>query len=239
MESKSREFTIKVNGQDTTVFFVRPTVSELMQIDMEYRRIYSEAVRTGIMAEAEARKIFRKSGAWDKSDEDKISNLSLAVAQSLAQLTDKLSSEEGVKLATQINTMRGELMGLIGQRIELFANTAEGIANENRIHKLIELCCVRADTKEKFFDSRDGYELFVQSNKDTLSSIFREAYAFEYGQVEEAMAEWPEVKYLRNLADVEAKKEAAKKEEEKETSLPEEKPIEIVAPTKRKVKKGE
>lgn len=233
MDSKSREFTIKVNGQDTALYFIRPTVSELMQIDMEYRRIYSEAVRTGIMSEAEARKIFKKSGAWDKSDEETISNLSISIARMIAKL-DTLPNDEGVKLATEINQNRAELMRLIGQRIELFSNTAEGIANENRIHKLIELCCVRADTKEKFFDSREAYERFVQGNKDVLSSIFREAYTFEYGNVDDTVQEWPEMKYLQKVAA-----EEKAKEETKETSLPEEKPVEVATPAKKKVKKGD
>lgn len=205
MDTLGKAFTVDIDGQPVSLRFKRPTVEELMAIDLEYRRVYSEAMRAGVMTEIEARKTLKKNEVWTKADEKHIDELSMTVATLSALLNkikdDKTRRDDAIKLVNQITETRTNMIQAIKDKTDLFTNTAEGIANDQKIHKMCELCCVRSDTKEPFFSTRGQYVEFAVGNKEALGEIYKQAYYFEIGFSEDLSADWEEVKFLTQLSE--------------------------------------
>ncbi len=211
-----KEFTVKMNDADVVLFFKRPNQEELFEIDLQYRKIYSEALRNGVMTEAEAKKLLKKNNSWGKEDEDRISSLAFDIAQNqriLEGFKDR-PKEQILELINKITGLRSDLFDLISQRTSMLTNAAEGIANEQRIHKLIEICLINKATEEPYFADMGQYKEFASSHVDELSQIYRQAWMFEYGATEDSMENYPEIKVLKELVEKEkAEAETAKKEE--------------------------
>ncbi len=243
MEIKSKEFNVSIEGQEITLRFKRPNVSEVMDIDMEYRRSYSEAVRAGVMADAEAKKIFKKSGTWSKAEEDAISNISMQLVGLSKDLNEAKVEKhtDNLKLVQRATDLRTELMRLIQTKTDLFSNTAEALAGEQKMHKFIELCLISCDTQERYFNSREHYETFSRGQSVALSTIVKNAYFFEYGMPDDLTAGWAELSYLKRASVELAEKEAKEAEKKPEEVVSKETPVVsaplIQAPLK-KVKKG-
>ncbi len=220
----SSDFTVNINGQNTVFFFRRPNQSELFDIDLQYRKIYSEALRNGVMTESEAKKLFKNSNSWGKEEEEKISSIALDIAQR-QRVLENFKDSPKKEVLDAINTiigLRNELIELVGQRTQMFAQTAEGIANEQRIHKIIELCLIEKVSNEPFFDGFENYKSFASSNVDALSSFYKEAWMFEYNTNANIEEDYPEMKLLKEMAE--------KEKTEVETKTPEQPKVDEVLP---------
>lgn len=209
-------FKIFLNNEEREFYFKQPTHKDILAIDMEYRKGYSNAIREGVMSEAEAKKLAEKQGAWTKEEELVLSQVTLQISllESIVKNEDnKRSIEEIRKAAKDLSAKRSDMIEMISRKVDITSRSAEGYANQQKIHKLIELCCVEK-TKEgdiRLFNGRKDYEEFVENNPDVLSQIVRNAYYFEYGDPEKMSKEWPEYKFLQE----EIKQEVAKTEVEK------------------------
>lgn len=217
-----KEFTIELDNKTLTLAFHRPNQEELFQIDLVYRKIYSEALRARVMTEAEVKKVLRKNGSWTKADEDRISDLSFQIAnlQGIVETLKESSSSDIVDVVSQITERRTELLDLIGQRTAMLSNSAEGIANEQRMHKFIELCCVRIPDKSRFFDDFDHYKQFVADNADVMSEIYKQAWLFEYAMDEDHSSHYPELQILEDAIKRENESKETDKPEQSEESKP-------------------
>lgn len=214
---KGKEFTIVIDGEETTLFFKRPTHAELLEIDMTYRKIYASAVRSGLMVEREAKNVFKGSGAWNKENEDSIRSISVQIA--LLEKTindDALKDEDRMKAVEKISALRAELFELIGERTNMFSNTAEGLANEQRMHKFAELCCFDKTTNQPYFNDYEAYQKFVSEHATELSEIYKQGYLFEYALPEDITESWSEIKYLKKVAERANKEEKQEIVEQKE-----------------------
>ncbi len=212
---KSKEFIIKPNDEEVKLYFKRPTMAQIFDMDLEYRKTYAEALRQGIATEAEVRKKSLQTGAWTQEDQDKISDLSLEIAKLEAILNGSQDKDdENVKIAERIGKTRRDLIYLISQRTSLLSNTSEDLSNQYRMHKFIELCCCKSDG-ENFFESREDYEKFVLEHPDEASEIFKQSFLYEYNTSEDITESWGEVKYFKRMLEKEKAKIEQKKEEVK------------------------
>lgn len=220
-KSKSNEFKVTTGEGDINLYFKRPNVDQLQVIDLEYRRIFTLAIKQKVMAEAEARKVYKSTGAWTQNDEEDLARNADDVAK-LSRLLeeDKNSSKKnGLKMVEKLAELRADLLRRISERTDLFYNTAEGLANEQRMHKFIELCCHRSNVKEKFFEGREDYRNFSVEYREVLSEIYKQAYYFEYGMPDDISDTWAEVKWLKNHKTDE-KKPVAKTKKTKGKKVP-------------------
>lgn len=222
------DFEVEVRGKKHTLYFKRPNQEELFEIDFMYRKSLAELVRSGCLMEAEAEKIFKKSNAWGDEEENEIKRCSdkiaklILVIESLSEKYDegKMTDEEKDKAIEAIRLItenRGRLNQLIRKRIELFYNTAESQANEQKMHRFAELCCYDKETGRRFFDSHEEYTDFLVEHSDIASAIFREIHHFEYGKPDNVEETWTEVKFLNKLGEEAQRKieEADKKKKDK------------------------
>lgn len=199
-ESRGRPFTVEIGGKERKLCFKRPNQDDLFAVDKTYRLIYSEAIKEGIMTEVQARRVHAESGTWTEAHDKEIRE----IAQNIARLEVVLRASdpkdpEALKLAGNINTMRAQMMSRIGDKQELFSNTAEGLATEQKMHTFIRLCCIDADTGERFFRDLDHYKQFVADEIDAMSEIHREGYFYEYRLPEEIAQDWAEIEFVDRL----------------------------------------
>lgn len=193
---------INLNGDPVNVKFVTPNQSQVFELDKFYRMIFSECIRGGIMSEAEARKRHSESGAWTKEDDKKIDDLIKIVAFNSARLSDiNELTDEAADIVASIQEDRNEMFELIGRRTDLMSNTAEGMANEQRVFKYVALClCTEEGTP--VFSSDTELEEFSNVEKESFNLIMQSAYAEVYGIDKDAdLTEgWAEVEFLERIA---------------------------------------
>ena len=205
---------IKIEGQEAEVKFGEPNQSQIFELDKFYRKIFSECIREGIMTEAEAKKRFNESGAWTKDEESQIQILIQKIAfhsASLQTLTE--INDESTDIITAIQEDRAELFELIGRKTELLSNTAEGMANEQKVFKYISLCLCSEDGTS-LFSGQEELEKYSTENRDDFSEIVQEAYCLVYGidNDKDITEDWAEVQFLSNVSeDKEPKKKKSPK----------------------------
>ncbi|MCK5610113.1 hypothetical protein KAR91_50030 [Candidatus Pacearchaeota archaeon] len=207
---RSRGFTLEVGDQEVSLCFRRPNQDDLFEVDKTYRKIYSAAILDGIMTEIQARRVHAESGTWTELHDKEIRE----IAQNIAQLEVVLRASdptdpEALQLASNLNTLRAQMMSRIGDKQELFANTAEGLATEQKMHTFIERCCVYKESGEKFFANLNIYKEFVAEDPDQMSLIHKEAYFYEYRLPEEIARDWAEIEFVDRLNDEVSKVKAA------------------------------
>lgn len=212
---------IKIEGQETEVKFGEPNQSQIFELDKFYRKIFSECIREGIMTEAEAKKRFNESGAWTKDEESQIQILIQKIAFNSANLQSLTEiNDESTDIITAIQEDRAELFELIGRKTELLSNTAEGMANEQKVFKYISLCLCSEDGTS-LFSGQEELEKYSTENRDDFSEIVQEAYCLVYGidNDKDITEDWAEVQFLSNISeDKEPKKKSPKKKTQKKKS---------------------
>lgn len=221
MAKFSRPFEISVGDEKIELMFKSPNHKELTDIDLQYRKMYSVAIEGGVPAEYKLSKLYKQDNTWTDEDDEVIDRLSLKVAI-LNDLVDNPKTEKDKEnIVDNVNTLsesRKQLNSLITRRTELFRSSAEGMAEEQKIHKLIELCCIKKDSEDRMFDNYDSYVQFLEEYPESASIILREAYFFVYNLPEDVAKDWAEVKYSRKILEEESKKQSLEETEEIESS---------------------
>lgn len=179
-----------------------PTHEELMIFDMEYKRIFSVAVREGVMTIAEANKQMKDSGAWTDEDMAEVSRYMAKLARLGQRIKERKESEEVLdKAANEATITRNELMFKMRIQTEILDKTAEGMADMAKIYKSIRYCLVYSDNKKRVFDDKDEFEAFTEENPTAISFIYRKTFLFEH-DIDENMSEsWQETMYLKDRAE--------------------------------------
>ena len=111
----------------------------------------------------------------------------------------KLSRDDIMAKVNSLTDLRNKLMNKIGLKVEIISQSAEGLANQQRMHKFTELCCVEANTNKRIFESASDYATFALNHRDVLSEIYKQAYFTEYGDPSRMSENWAEVKYLKKV----------------------------------------
>jgi len=202
MKLNSDNFTVKLSDDtEIELHFVRPSHDELLQMDLEYRRIYSIALRDGIMTGSEAVKRLKDSGGWDDEDDENLSqklfemtNLEKEIV-SYEKGDSNLSPDEVGTKVVLLSKIRQEVMSIMTTKTNVFEQTCEGIAEDQKRYKYIALCTMSGDNR--FFDNYDDFKSFLSSEQSAGSELYRRAFFFLHDLDEDPSQEWAEVKYLK------------------------------------------
>jgi len=173
---------------------VRPTQDDLMKIDMEYRRAFSDGIRCGLMTQFEAKKRFKKDGVWDDSDEECLQNLQMGIITAENKLKEKTGAE-GRKIAFEITEKRNELLELINDKTKLFSSqTAEGYAMENKTVMFASLCTID-NSGRRVFGNKEKF--LAHNDHEFTATCFGQASLADYGMTEKDLnPEYAERKWL-------------------------------------------
>lgn len=213
--SEPFEVVLDSTEEKKTYCIKNPTHEEVMICDMEYKRVFSVAVREGLMTIAEVNKKMKETGAWSEEDTADVSQYMAELAIMELKLKErKLKQNDLDKVAHQATIMRNKLMFKMRIQTEILDKTAEGIAEQAKIYKSVRYCIVDADTKERIFDDIDEFEKFNEENPSAISFLYRKTYLFEHGLDENIAETWQETMYLNDRGK-EIKEQVAKLEKEK------------------------
>ncbi|MHA2111272.1 MAG: hypothetical protein ACXADW_11475 [Candidatus Hodarchaeales archaeon] len=219
VQNKSDIFVIDVEDSNIRVYLSKPTHREILELDLHYRKMFAEAVRGGLMTHAEASKKYARNNSWTDDDESEIARLMIELT-ALEDLLRSKDVDEKAKneAAVKATALRIKLVKLNRTKTDLFENTAESFAEEQKIHKFIQLCLRTEDGDESYFSDLGHYEKFARDYRDVLSLIYRKAYFYDYNLPEDLTADWEEVKYLNDYKEKQDKKrqeeQAAKTKQE-------------------------
>lgn len=211
---------ITIEGTKTEAKFAEPNQSQIFELDKFYRKIFSECIREGIMTEAEAKKRFNESGAWTKDEEGYMTTLMQKIAFNGAKL-DVLTEidDEATAIIELIQEDRSTLFELIGRKTELLSNTAEGMANEQKVFKYISLCLCGEDGSI-LFPGHGELEKYATENREDFSDIVQDAYAliYNFDNDKDLTEDWAEVKFLADISKKADKEKTAKSKKSKKTT---------------------
>ena len=229
MSKYSEPFEVLLDSTEETKKYCikNPSHEEVMICDMEYKRIFSVAVREGVMTIAEANKQMKETGAWSEEDTADVSQYMAELAIMEMKLKErKFEKEKLDKIANEATIMRNKLMFKMRIQTEILDKTAEGIAEQAKIYKSIRYCLVDSDTKERVFEDMDDFETFNEENPSAISFIYRKTYLFEHGLDENMADSWEETMYLKDRGkeiqkelDQEKTKNKAKKKKGKKKKV--------------------
>ena len=210
MSAKSNNFFVEINSESVELFFKRANHDETKNIDLEYRKSHSEAIRSGVMTEAEAKKVFAKTDAWNEQDEKQLTAMQFSILELEETVregeTEEKDSDALRKEVIELTNKRNEFITKINVKSLLFDSTAESMAERQKVHRFIQLC-LRTAENNKFFEDESDYGSFVEEQNDVLSEIYKQAYYFEYGLPDDLSAGWAEVEYYKKIAEDSKKKE--------------------------------
>lgn len=198
----SNTFEVQLDGSEETKKFAfkYANYKEVMALDLEYRRAFSEAVRNGVMTNAESIKAMRKTGAWTDEDDAEINQAVLELADLEVKLTDRKGTDDELdEISRTLTKKRNDILITMNKKSELFENTAEGVADQCRVYKMIYYCLVD-DDGSKVFSSEDEFEEFTEKYPVAISFMYRKAYFFQYNINERGADDWAEVQYMREKA---------------------------------------
>ena len=209
-------FKIKNKEKELSLYFKAPTHEEVMIIDMEYRKIYSIAVRNDVITKAEAIKQYKKSGAWTKEDDTEVGDLMLKLSLLETVIKDKNKDKtERREAALKAANIRSDLLQKMDIRTSLFEHTAEYMAEQQKLHKFIILCTCKEEDDERLFDTKEEYQDFLNEYPVLGSSLYKEAYFYDYELPEDISESWAEVQFLRE--DIEEEKANKENKPKKKT----------------------
>jgi metal-dependent amidase/aminoacylase/carboxypeptidase family protein len=128
-------------------------------------------------------------------------------------------NEEATELIEKIQKDRSRMFDLISSKTELLSNTAEGMANEQKVFKYISLCLCNEEGKSLFAGQED-LEQYAADNRDDFSELVQKAYAIVYGidSDRDITEDWAEVQFFRNISKESETKSVAKSKKRKKTT---------------------
>jgi acyl carrier protein phosphodiesterase len=215
-ERQGLAMELNINGELVNARFSEPNQSQIFELDKFYRKVFAECLREGILTESEAKKRFEETGAWSKEDDKNVNNLIQKVAFNSVLLSemDELS-EEAADLIALIQEDRNSMLEMLSRKTDLFSNTAEGMANEQRVYKFVSMCLVD-ESGTPIAGSEAELENLSANNKEAFDEVMRAAYSKVYNvdlDETDITSNWAEVEFMKKIAD---KPETAEEETSEE-----------------------
>lgn len=200
---RGKKFEVELeNGKKEELYIRRPTQKELFAMDSEYRLAMTSLIKKGVATESRLRDMLKENGEWTNDHENESRNLVKMIGQFEIELEEKKEErehEDNVRLAQKILNMRIRQYELAARRFLLFENSAERLAEQQKMHIFAAKCCCSESDDQAYFKDDEAYEEFVNDNFEAASKILAETYSFEYG-ADEAQ-EWVEAQFLNETAD--------------------------------------
>jgi len=207
---------IKINEKEVEYSFKELSQRDTFELDKYYKQIFGQCIKAGLMTERQASRLYKKNGAWGQEEEDKITSLAI----SLNEMSDKIKdfddiNDESTKIMSDMIEKRSELTSLIAEKMELFRQTAEGMASQERMYLFIRIAAVDAG-KNSIFETDEDLEKFSSNNPVDFEKILTSAYLHSQGldQNEDITEEWEEMKFIKRVNEKEEEQEEQAKKDD-------------------------
>lgn len=177
---KDREFTtVDKDGKEVSVVFKHPTQSQIMKGDFTYRKYFSEAIREGLMTNAEATKLLKDRQIWSQE----MDNKEIALRKEINDIENEfressITKDDGLVKRIKLKGLRNELDELTSVYSSISNNTAESVASEYRMQFYASDCSYFKDGMRKIFKDINDF----RSRLDEAISLdcYRHAVVVNY-----------------------------------------------------------
>lgn len=201
---KDRHFeSADADGKVVKLVFKRPNQNQITQGDFVYRKFFSEAIRAGLMANAEATKVLKDRGIWT----DDMDKQERSMRQEINRLEASFANNEfdraaGLLQVDELKLTRRKLKELTSIYTDITDNTAESVAVEARIQYFAAECTLLADSMKKMFKNVDDYRLYMSAQMGIDAYKHAVICNFELAlgrEMPDVSGEYPEDKWLNSL----------------------------------------
>jgi hypothetical protein len=177
---------VKVNDKNIKLKVLKITPEILLESSEFYAKAFSSALAKGMPLHEELRKIYEDRGLLDTTADDKkmrearkeLKDLEIKLRKGTVD-NRRMTPEEGKALALSIRKKRVEALQSGSRNSDLFSNSAENYADNERSKHLISVCTVYADTGEKYWKHLD--EFVNEKNEELVTQVVRAFATANYG----------------------------------------------------------
>lgn len=178
--SKSNIVVTKVNDKEVKLKVIKVTPEIALESSEQYAKAFNIGLSKGMLLHEELRKIYESRGLLDTTADDKklkelrkeIKDLEIELRK--GRIGDRrMTKDEGRALALKIRVKRGELSSISGRHMDLFSNSVENYADNERSKYLIFACTVYADTGDRFWPT---VQHFIDEKNNELATDVIQAF---------------------------------------------------------------
>lgn len=191
-------FTSVVEDEEIKLVIKPESLEAQRRCDHEYSVAFVEAIQRRIPPKSVLEKLLRDQGMWTEKDDEDLEALRTKIVKLEVQLGETKTTDQGLPLATQLATLRGQLVEITQQRGEVLNNSADFMAEQVRRDAFIAYSTFYADTGKLVFDS---YEDFVHRASEPVAvdakQVIARAMFKEFGEFMDGL---PEAKF-RNVSN--------------------------------------
>lgn len=162
------------DGNEILLEFRRPSQQTHKKAELVYRQKFSEALRNGIVLQAEVAKLLKDRGLWTEEEE----KVELEMRKTLGELEEKLkdpgvSNEDGLKLVEQIKKLRLDIREHTAIFTSVADATCESVANEERNMFYASECIYNREGGSKVYKNLEDFQSRLDERQ--TSDSYREA----------------------------------------------------------------
>lgn len=172
----NKEFKVTVDGKEYQLKNIEISPEIRMESNEYYSEAFNKAIASNMPLRIEMEKILTTKGLYDKeSNDEKIQNIRKVLLDKEIELRKgvkngkRMSKEDGKKIALEMRKLRQDLYSVGNDVAQLFNNTVESFADNERLKYLVYATTVYSDTGTRYWKSFDEYKA------DTDSPVFTAA----------------------------------------------------------------
>jgi hypothetical protein len=178
--------SVKVDGKEISLKVQKVTSDVALESSECYAKAFSNALTRGMPLFEELRKIYETRGLLNSLQDDQkskeirkeIKELEIQLRKGIVD-NRRMTVDEGRAIALTIGKKRIEASQIGSRNTELFSNSAESYADNERSKFLIYASTVYADNGERYWKS---FESFVnENNKELVENVVKTFVAVSSG----------------------------------------------------------
>lgn len=223
--------------EDKEFKLFKPNAKAAREAKLAYTKAWTNSIKDGLFLKADLqKKLNTQNNSFIIEHENKKSDLiqKIAILQQKLKESGNLSTDELEKTAQMLSIYRSDLLSTDQIVNEIFSNTAEQIAEEEKLLVLLARCIKDIDNNY-VWNSVD--EILEEENLDLVETCKYQLLCFEYNLDPEWNTQLPEYIAMQQVQDIKTKEEEDKtKEEEAEADKTKEIKEEVKVEPKSKTK---
>lgn len=186
-----------IDGNEVTVYVVRPTSRQKQEAKMYSTKVFTECMKDpNIMMKAELYDYLNKKRIFTEEDEKYLEKLRKENEKNLSRLTNgkKIKKKDAREICRKININRTIILGLENKVSSYEEKTVEGMTDQAYIDYLFYSCLLNEEG-EQVFESVDECKDGLDQNY--VSEAFTKFLFMLNGVKEDWYNDLPEAKFLR------------------------------------------
>ncbi len=197
-------FEVEKDGEKIKIDVCTPNGQVTQDAKLHYMVVFGKAIANKIPIRSKLDDYLIEQGIWSEEKEKQLNAMSLEINEKLRMLDAgniKLSAAR--KLALEVKGLRQDIRELVARKTELDANTAEGMAENEKFAYLVAACTVYNSNGERYFKNLDDY--YARSDDSVAMIASYKLMTMLYSGISEYEKNLPENDFLRKYKFIDDK----------------------------------